>query len=154
VPVRVAHSHADPRFQEGQSGVLRRLFCALMRRWLVRHATIGLAVSREAGAGLYGAAWEADPRFGVLYCGIDLGPFRRAAGPAAVRAALGLPAGAFVIGHVGRFHEAKNHPFLLEVAAEVRRRRPDTRLLIVGDGRLRPAIEEKVRAWAWPTARC
>lgn len=39
-----------------------------------------------------------------------------------------------VIGHVGRFHYAKNHAFLLQVFSEIVQIRPDARLLLVGDG--------------------
>jgi glycosyltransferase involved in cell wall biosynthesis len=57
---------------------------------------------------------------------------------------LGIPPDAFVIGHVGRFDEQKNHLFLVEIAAEVAKREPKMRLLLVGDGLLRPKIEQKI----------
>ncbi|MCR5798956.1 MAG: glycosyltransferase [Lachnospiraceae bacterium] len=50
----------------------------------------------------------------------------------------------FVIGHVGRFHEAKNHGFLLEIFDRFLDLRPDAVLMIVGDGPLRPQIEAKI----------
>jgi glycosyltransferase involved in cell wall biosynthesis len=59
----------------------------------------------------------------------------------AVRAEFGLPPDAFLLGHVGRFDRDKNHTHLIAVTAEVRRRVPNTYLLLVGDGKLRPAIE-------------
>ena len=46
---------------------------------------------------------------------------------------------------MGRFDRAKNHWFLTEIAAEVMRRRPMTRLLLLGDGGTRRAIEERVK---------
>jgi glycosyltransferase involved in cell wall biosynthesis len=49
-----------------------------------------------------------------------------------------------VIGHVGRFAEQKNHVFLLEIAAEVAKREPKMRLLLLGEGSLRSDIEQKV----------
>jgi glycosyltransferase involved in cell wall biosynthesis len=54
---------------------------------------------------------------------------------------LGLPDDAQVIGHVGRFVEQKNHGQLLEIAAEVMRRRSDTWLLLVGEGPLLPEVQ-------------
>jgi len=62
---------------------------------------------------------------------------------AAVRGELGIAPDAFVIGHVGRFFEPKNHSFLLEVTAEAAKREPRTVLLSVGDGPLRSQIEQK-----------
>ena len=40
----------------------------------------------------------------------------------------------FVIGHIGRFNNQKNHPFLLEVFKEVGKERKDAVLLLVGNG--------------------
>ena len=111
----------------------------------MRHyATAGLAASGKAAAALFGLEWQADPRWRVLYYGIDLSPFREGADRREIRAELTIPEDAFVIGHVGSFTEQKNHAFLVEIAAEVVRRRPDARLLLVGDGPLRPDIERKV----------
>ena len=51
----------------------------------------------------------------------------------------------FVFGHVGRLHEAKNHKFLLEVFHNLIKRKPESKLIIVGDGDLKGEIEEKIR---------
>ena len=51
----------------------------------------------------------------------------------------------FVIGHVGRFHYAKNHEFLLEIFAGILNRREDARLMLLGDGPRRAEMEAKVR---------
>jgi glycosyltransferase involved in cell wall biosynthesis len=145
VPVRLAHSHLDTAGDDARASWSRRAYLALMRRWLRAHATGGLAASRVAAAALFGAGWADDPRWRLLYCGIDLAPFWQPVDTAAVRAELGLPAGAFVLGHAGRFTEQKNHRFLIEVAAETVRREPRTWLLLVGDGPLRPAVERQVK---------
>jgi glycosyltransferase involved in cell wall biosynthesis len=50
----------------------------------------------------------------------------------------------FVVGHIGRFIDAKNHGFLLEIFQEVLRREPHAKLLLIGDGPNRKAIEEKI----------
>jgi glycosyltransferase involved in cell wall biosynthesis len=115
-----------------------------MKRWIARHASAGLATSRQAASALFGAAWETDPRWRLLYCGIDLEPFRASADRVGVRAELGIPAGAFVVGHVGRFYEQKNHAFLVDIAAEIAKREPNMRLLLLGDGPLRSVIEQRV----------
>ncbi|MBT2736717.1 glycosyltransferase family 1 protein [Bacillus sp. ISL-7] len=49
-----------------------------------------------------------------------------------------------VFGHVGRFTKQKNHKFLIEVFAEFVKRRPDSILLLCGDGVLRKDIEKRV----------
>ncbi|HXG09742.1 MAG TPA: glycosyltransferase family 1 protein [Gemmataceae bacterium] len=146
IPLRIAHSHSDTTRVEAAAGVLRRGYRRLMRRWIRKYATVGLACSRKAAAALFGPDWERDGRWRVHYCGIDLEPFRQVVDRLAVRAEFGIPPDAWVLGHVGRFHPAKNHSFLVEIAAEVARCRPDMRLLLVGDGPLRPQVEQRIAA--------
>ena len=50
----------------------------------------------------------------------------------------------FVVGHVGRFTEPKNHSFLIEAFEEVLKIIPSSKLLLVGDGELRPEIEHRI----------
>ncbi len=50
----------------------------------------------------------------------------------------------FVIGHVGRFSDEKNHMFLLEVFKRCLVERPNAVLLLIGDGILRPALEKAI----------
>ncbi len=144
VPIRIAHSHTDTSQLLSNKGLYRRFYLALMKWWIARYATTGLACSRQAAVDLFGSAWQSDSRWQLLYCGIDLNLFRDYIDPVAVRSELGIPADAFVIGHVGRFHEQKNHSFLLDIAAEVARREPRMCLLLVGDGSLRRNIEDKI----------
>lgn len=144
VPVRIAHSHNDTSSHEARAGLYRRLYFVLTKWWIARYATLGLGGSRKAVANLFGPVGETDPRWRVHYCGIDLTPFRDFINRVSVRTELGIPADAFVIGHVGRFCEQKNHVFLVDIAAEVAKLEPRMRLLLVGDGSLRPDIEQKV----------
>lgn len=50
-----------------------------------------------------------------------------------------------VIGHVGRFTEPKNHLFLVEIFAEMYKKRRNIILLLVGDGDLQENIKDRVR---------
>ncbi|MBU1241354.1 glycosyltransferase [Myxococcota bacterium] len=59
------------------------------------------------------------------------------------RAALGLSEN-LVIGNVSRFSIPKNHLFLLEIFNEILKINPKSKLLLVGDGELRPMIEKKI----------
>ena len=49
----------------------------------------------------------------------------------------------FVIGHVGRFHYAKNHEFILEIFAEFCRKNERARLFLLGDGPLKQEMEAR-----------
>lgn len=143
IPTCIAHSHTDASSLEAKAGWYRRLYLALMKRWIARYATVGLGVSHKAVANLFGSNWN-DPRWRVLYCGTDLTLFRNAVNPAFVRDQLGIPADALIIGHVGRFVEVKNHNFLIEIMTEVTQRESQAYLLLVGDGPLRATIEQQV----------
>ena len=51
----------------------------------------------------------------------------------------------FVIGHVGRFHYAKNHEFLLEIFAEIARRKENAVLMLLGDGPLKEETMQQAK---------
>ena len=143
VPIRIAHSHTTHSPLDSKSWP-RRLYVTLAERWIAQHATVGLAASRPAARALFGPNWQADPRWRVLYCGIDVEAFRSPVGIDTVRTELGFSPDDLVIGHVGRFTELKNHRLIVRIAAEVAQREPRARFLFVGDGGLRPEIERLV----------
>ena len=83
----------------------------------------------------------------VLNNGIDTNRFRYPAKQRPqVRRELGLSADGLVIGHVGRFHEIKNHAFLLDVFRIICDIRPDASLLLVGSGETEKSVREKAES--------
>ena len=143
VPTRISHSHNDTAANQAKAGFKRRLYLKLMRSWIDRYANAGLACRHKAAASFFGTDWASDSRWQALYYGIDLKPFQAEIDAIALKNQLGIPEDAFVIGHVGRFVEQKNHQFLVDIVAEVAKREPKTRLLLIGDGKLRSQIEGK-----------
>jgi glycosyltransferase involved in cell wall biosynthesis len=141
VPVRVAHSHTDSAPVDAGARPLRRAYLAAMKGALRRFATHGLAVSHAAAGALFGPGWRDDHRIEVARCGLDFSVFRGPADAAAVRAELGIPEGALVLGHVGRFDAFKNQGLLVPALAAAARRDPRAFLVLVGDGPLRPRVE-------------
>ncbi|MFO7726401.1 MAG: glycosyltransferase [Oceanipulchritudo sp.] len=79
----------------------------------------------------------------VIPTGIDTKTFTSGSSTEA-RKQLGIPAGAFVIGHVGRLAEEKNLTFLVEAACHFLRENADAVFLLVGSGDLEEAIAETV----------
>jgi glycosyltransferase involved in cell wall biosynthesis len=141
VPIRIAHSHTT---HDGKpDSWARRSYRNLMRSWIEKHATHGLAASKAAAASLFGQNWLANPRVRVIHNGIDLSPFRQPIAREEVRREFGIPVEAAIVGHVGRFVAPKNHRFLLEIVREILKRRPEIHFLFVGDGPLRPEIEAR-----------
>jgi glycosyltransferase involved in cell wall biosynthesis len=94
---------------------------------------------------MFGSAWQHDHRWSLLYCGVDFEPFAEPPDPN-LRKLVGIPEGAFVVGHVGRFHEQKNHQFLVKIAQEAVKASPDVHFLFIGDGDLRMEIVSQVRS--------
>lgn len=141
VPARIVHSHLDDSSLQAAAGHLRRLYQGLMGRWIERYATAGLATSRQAAAALFGPGWEEDPRWRLLYCGIDVAPYRAEHDRGEIRREFGVADDELLVGHVGRFVAQKNHALLLPVMAEIVRTEARARLLMVGDGPLRAEVE-------------
>jgi glycosyltransferase involved in cell wall biosynthesis len=144
VPIRIVYSRNDTRRGEREAGALRRAYVLLMRRWITRYATCRVAISVSAAADLFGAAWR--DVCTIVHSGRDFSSFGRSGQDRQVRQTLGIPQDALVLGHVGKFHHRKNHAMLIDVAAEVARREPRTRVLLVGDGREEGPTYERARA--------
>jgi glycosyltransferase involved in cell wall biosynthesis len=83
-------------------------------------------------------------RVGVLYNGIDVDAFA-AADRAAARAALGAGPDDLVLIQVARLDYLKDHATAVRTLARVASRRPGARLVLVGDGPERAAVESKAR---------
>lgn len=63
-----------------------------------------------------------------------------------VKTSLGLSENDFVIGHVGRFMDQKNHEFIIDIFNALLKQKPTAKLLLIGDGPLREHIENKAKA--------
>ncbi len=75
----------------------------------------------------------------TIYSGIDLGKYVPTRDPRAVKLELGLDPDRPVVGNVGRLAEQKAPLDLVAAAKEVLRHRPDTQVVLAGDG---PLVEE------------
>ncbi len=136
----VLHEHfADPRMP-GYQGIADWALARLTGR--------AIAVSASTQEFLVRKRHVPAERVRLIYNGVPLAEFGRgdAAAGRAVRAELGLPQEALVVGTVGRLNAQKGHRFLIEAAARVLTRHPQARFLIVGDGDLRQPLESQARA--------
>lgn len=143
IPARVVHSHNVVR--NSSLSVVRRIYAVIARGLIGKFATAGMGPSTASIEDLLGSRWRKDRRWRVLRCGIDLAPFRAPVPATSSRAAFGIPAGALVLGSVGRLTGEKNSEFLVDVLAAVLERAPDAYLLLIGEGALRGRLEAKAR---------
>jgi teichuronic acid biosynthesis glycosyltransferase TuaC len=80
----------------------------------------------------------------VIPNGIDPVKFRPLS-PLIARQTLGLPMTGPIVLSIGRLIDNKGFQILIEMAASLRRKRPDLMLIIIGDGPNRSRLEERVR---------
>ena len=132
----IVHSHNDvgPLLKD-RSWKYRAYVAGVMKAYRAL-ASQGFAASHLAAESMFGADWAKDDRWQLLYYGMDFSQFTQPRDPA-LRSQLGIAQSAYVIGHVGRFHEQKNHAFLVELVAEAAAKLPEVHCLLIGDGPLR-----------------
>ncbi|MBQ7840747.1 MAG: glycosyltransferase family 1 protein [Lachnospiraceae bacterium] len=125
----------------GLKGVMTRL----LRKNLWKKTDYCLACSALAGQAVYGEkAWKKG-LVHVIPNAIGLEKYAYDPGMREeMRRQLGV-SDRLVIGHVGRFHEAKNHGFLLEVFAAVCQKRENAVLVLVGEGGGMEAAKQKAK---------
>lgn len=129
-------------FQDVQGVPLRR---RVAQRLLARCCDAMLTPCNEMRRDLAETVGLSPDRVEVIYNGVDselYRPGRNAAG----RRMFGFGAGAVVVGCVARFDPVKNLLSLVRAVADCHRAFPQLRLLLVGDGDERPAIEREIKA--------
>lgn len=135
VPVRIAHAHTNQHFNN-----LKGKIAKVMKTLYAINANNYFACSKSAGEYFFGK----DKKYTVIKNAIMTERFAYNEQIRNVkRKELGVD-DKLVIGHAARFAEHKNHTFLIDVFAEIKKIRPDAVLLLVGDGELRPTMEAKV----------
>jgi len=136
--VTIAHSHSTSN-GKGVSAFIKDVM-QLPIRYIADYM---FACSDEAGKYLFGKKSLKKNNYRMIPNAIDCERFRFDPEKREVmRRELGLE-NCYVIGHVGRLSEPKNHTFLLDVFAEVEKEKPEARLLLVGDGPLRESLQKK-----------
>lgn len=107
-------------------------------------ATDFWACSQMAADWLFGPQIPGD-RIRIIKNAIEVEKYRfDAEKRAQVRKELNLE-DALVLGTVGRLSFSKNHEFLIELLKEIRKSHPKVKLLIIGEGDLRGALETQIQ---------
>lgn len=111
--------------------------------WLYRRIDHAITISPQVIPHMSGLL--APEQFTPIYSAPDPARFDVTESREAVRRELGYEDVDKVIGVVARLAPEKGHTVLLEAAPSILERHPRARLLFVGTGRSRPALEEQVR---------
>ena len=142
VPVRIAHSHSTSNPREWKKNMIKNALRPLSKKY----ATDYFACSELAGRYLFGNKTFDKGKVKIVSNAINVEKFKF--DPEArmkLRREIGIKEHDFVIGHIGRFVEQKNHRFLIDVFAEIKKENKNTKLVLVGQGPLREEMEQKVK---------
>lgn len=125
----IAHSHSA----NSSSLIFRTVFMSLA--WPVRLiADYFFACSEQAGIDRFGNKIVSSENFRVLNNGIDADRYQYSLERHENMKTKFKLEDKFVVGHVGRFTQAKNHPFLINVFEEIHKKNPASVLVLVGRG--------------------
>lgn len=113
--------------------------------WMPRlFANVRFAPSTEAAEYMFGKGCIQTGVASLLHNGLDTDVYRFSEDDRKeIRRQFGLD-DSFVIGHVGRFNQQKNHGFLIECFEELKRRKDNAKLILCGTGEKEKEIQDKV----------
>ena len=140
--VRIIHNHTTDTKAEGVRTIIKRVLRPFARMFANRY----WACSKLAGAWMYGQKAVDEGKVTIINNAIDLSRFAfKQEIRDKLRKEMGLE-GKFVVGHVGRFMKQKNHDFLIDIFAELVKQKPESVLLLIGEGPLFGHIRDKVNS--------
>lgn len=126
-PVIIASIRDTGGYQTPTQNRVQQFMCRLADRIVVNAEAIRQWLITEG---------YSPEKIAVIRNGIDLSPFAAKRGSSGLREELGLPQRAPLIAVFSRLHRFKGIEHFLEAAVIVRRRFPEARFLIVGEGRI------------------
>jgi len=145
-PVRIYHSHSaevkGPHSNLGLKKYVFKILLQLFPYW----GTDFFACSKLAAEWMYSQRMINAELVKVINNGIDLNVFsfnheiRQE-----FRSKMNINDNQFVIGHIGRFDDQKNHTFLINIFQVVVNKNPNAILWLIGTGELKEKIREKVQ---------
>lgn len=132
VKVRIAHAHNNNSVKD-----IRYIPRTILRKLYVKKATDYFACSNDAAEFFFNKK-----QFIVLNNSIDSKKFifdnkKRIM----MRENLKLK-DSFVVGHIGRLHMQKNHKFLIDIFEQIKKKKENAKLILIGDGPLENEIRE------------
>lgn len=137
----IIHAHGAS-FESKRKGIKKKVLQflhAMNKSKISQLADVKFATSTAAAKWLFGKDWE---EAHIINNGIETQRFNFDQEQRdAVRAEHGLD-GNFVLGHVGRLAEVKNHAYLFRIFQAVLARRADAKLLLIGSGEMEAELKQ------------
>ncbi|MBQ8468467.1 MAG: glycosyltransferase family 1 protein [Clostridia bacterium] len=141
VPVRICHNHSTSSPKEFVRNVAKKLLKPLAKKY----ATDFYACGELAGRWMYGDKAFDGGKVTVMNNAIDLDKFDfNQKVREEVRKELAIENN-FVVGHIGRFDDQKNHTFLIDIFAELLKKDVSAVLVLAGEGPLQEQAKQKAK---------
>lgn len=142
---RICHAHNAPNIKSMTSYeklqlLMRNYFKHRMRPYTDKYFICGY----DAGDWLFGK--KNRDKFIMMNNAVDAQKFRYSEETRKeIRSSLGIE-DKFAVVNVGRFNQQKNHGFLIDIFENIKKKNPDSVLLLAGNGELEEKIREKVKS--------
>ncbi|MPQ42298.1 glycosyltransferase family 1 protein [Clostridium tarantellae] len=142
VKVRVSHAHTT---FDNNNSLVKKIYMNTMRTLIKSCSTDFLACSDNAGKYLFGETITTNDRYKKLPNYIDYMKFINCNDKESIRKEFNIGKDDIVIGHVGRFMDAKNHRFIVQIISDLAKKNNKIKCLLVGEGHLKKDINDQVK---------
>ena len=148
IPCRIAHAHIAidsvslktiQSYKEGPKEILKKVIKNRLKNKIHNYSTHQFSCGNKAGEWLFGE----DSCFFTMNNAIETKNFVYNSSVSEALKKQNNVDNDLVIGHVGRFTTQKNHSFLLKIFKSLLKEKPDSSLVLIGDGPLRSEIEDE-----------
>lgn len=133
----IVHSHNT---SDWRSGVLKKLHF-VFRPLLARFANVKLSCGQDAAVWLYGN----DKGVRIIPLPVLCEKYKYSEEKYYNLRKEYNYDDSIIFTHIGRFCKQKNHEFLIDIFAEISKKKPNTILFLLGDGELKEQIKNKVK---------
>lgn len=142
IPVRIAHSHSTSNKKEWKKNLLKNILKPFSKVYANKY----MCCSELAGRWLFGDKEYDKGTVYLLNNAIDLNKYKYDVKIRKnKRKELSIKDSTFVVGHIGRFVEQKNHRFLIDIFDVIHKRHNNSILLLAGQGPLMDEMKQKVK---------
>lgn len=143
VKVRISHAHTT---LDNSNSLIKKIYIFLMRIIIRMFSTDFLCCSNSAGKYLFGNHIVNNKKYRVIPNYIDYEAFLNCKDDNTIKKELGLEKNERLIVHIGRFIDAKNHKFLVQIINNMHKKDENLKAIFVGDGILKPSIKNLVNS--------
>lgn len=142
VKIRISHAHTN---LDNITNLMKKFYINIMRVLIRIFSTKYVACSESAAVYLFGKSIVNKKNYKILHNYVNYEEILLTQDKNSIREELKLAKDDVLIGHIGRFVEAKNHEFLIDIINEIIKVNKNVKVILVGDGPLRNNIENKIK---------